>query len=67
MPDVSRAKLIDDLVVMYDITKYQQLEKVHAIIDGVIGKGNDAISVQSSGKIIAQMDQSFNMRAPKKA
>lgn len=62
MQTVSRAKFIDDLVKMYDIEEYEQLRAVHKIIDMVIGKGVDDISVVASSKIIAQTDKLFKMR-----
>lgn len=62
MQIISRAKFIDDLVVMYDIEEYEQLEKIHKIIDSVIGKDADDISVAASSKIMVQTDKLFKMR-----
>lgn len=62
MQIISRAKFIDDLVVMYDIEEYKQLEKIHKIIDSVIGKDADDISVAASSRIMMQTDKLFKMR-----
>jgi hypothetical protein len=63
MQIISRAKLIDELVMMYDIAAYGQLAEIHKIIDSIVGKGVDEIAVKDTSKIIAKTDKLFKMRA----